>query len=143
MAKLNKIQHHIQPIEEAMGFSAVVNADGTLYLSGLIAIDEKGDIVAENDMVKQLERIYDILETILKGCGATLENVVSETLFSTDIDSLMAATPVRLKRYEGVAFPATTAVEISRLAYPGAVIEVQVIAQTSPSQWSPKASAHH
>lgn len=136
MAKDSQVQHYNKPIEDQFGFSAIVHAGGTLHLSGIISIDEKSEVFAPGDMAAQIDRIYDIMEETLAKCGANLEHVVSEVLYTTDMAQLMEAIPVRTKRYDGYAKPATTAVQVVALAFPGAMLEVQATALVERDEWS-------
>ena len=136
MAKLGQVQHFNKPLEDRLGFSAIVHANGLLHLAGIISIDEKAQVVGPGDMAAQMARIYDIMEETLAKNGATLEHVVSEVIYTTDMARLMEATPIRAKRYEAYANPATTAVQISALAFPDAMLEIQVMAQLDAGEWS-------
>lgn len=136
MARLSQIQNFNKPVEDAMGFSAIVSSNGLLHLAGVIAVNEQAEVTAPGDMKAQVERIYDILEITLGKCGATLEHVVNEVVYTTDLAAFMEAGPVRAKRYEKHAFPAATAVQVSGLAIPGALVEIQVTAQLEGEEWS-------
>jgi enamine deaminase RidA (YjgF/YER057c/UK114 family) len=137
MAKQGQTQHFNKPLEDSFGFSAIVHANGLLHLAGIISIDEKAEVVGPDDMSVQIARIYDIMEATLAKNGATLEHVVSEVMYTTDMAKLMEATPERAKRYEAYANPATTAVQVSALAFPEAMLEIQVMAQLDEGEWSP------
>ena len=65
MAKLGQVQHFNKPLEDAMGFSAIVHANGLLHLAGIISVDEQAQIVGVGDMAVQMARIYDIMEETL------------------------------------------------------------------------------
>lgn len=136
MAKAGQVQHFNKPLEDSLGFSAVVNAGGTLHLAGIVSVNEKGEVFAPGDVSAQMDRIYDIMVETLAKNGATLEHVVSEVIYTTDMAGLMAATPIRATRYKGYAFPATTAVQISALAFPDAILEIQATAQLDGAEWS-------
>ncbi len=136
MAKSHQTLHFNKPVEDAMGFSALVHANGLLHLSGIISIDETMQVHAPGDMAAQVERIYDIIELTLGKCGATLAHVVNEVMYTTDMAKLMEAAPVRAKRYAKCAYPASTAVQISALAFPDAMLEVQIMAQLDGQEWS-------
>ena len=137
MAKLGQVQHFNKPLEDSFGFSAIVQANGLLHLAGIISIDEQAEVIGAGDMAAQMGRIYDIMEETLAKNGATLEHVVSEVMYTTDMGKLMEAASTRAKRYEGYAYPATTAVQISALAFPEAMLEIQVMAQLDGGEWSP------
>lgn len=139
MAKLGQVQNFLKPAEDAMGFSAIVLSNSTVYLAGVISIDDQLNIVAPNDMAGQIDRVYDIIEQTLAKCGATFEHVVNEVVYTTDLAAFAEAGPIRRKRYQGHAFPAATAVQVSGLAIPGALIEIQITAELDGTEWSPHA----
>jgi 2-iminobutanoate/2-iminopropanoate deaminase len=64
---------------------------------------------------------------ILAAAGASAKDVVKVTLFLTDIDDRPRINPVR-QRFFGETRPASTLIEISRLAIPGAKLEVEAVA---------------
>ncbi len=136
MAKFGQVQHFNKLLEDSLGFSAIVHANGTLHLAGIISITETAEVFAPDDMAAQLDRIYDIMEETLAKCGATLEHVVSEVMYTTDLAKLSEASPIRAKRYAGYANPATTAIQISALAFPGVLLEIQALAQLDDGEWS-------
>lgn len=136
MARLGQVQHFIKPLEDSFGFSAIVNANGVLHLSGMISITDQGQVFAPGDMAAQIDRIYDIMEITLAKFGATLEHVVNEVMYTTDMAKLIAAIPVRSRRYQGHAYPANTAVQVVALAFPDALLEIQVTAQLVNEEWS-------
>jgi hypothetical protein len=77
MAKLGQVQHFNKPLEDALGFSAILHANGLLHLAGIVSVDDVGAVHAPNDMAAQIDRIYDIMEATLAKCGATLEHVMN------------------------------------------------------------------
>ena len=113
-----------------------MHANGLLHLAGIISVDENANVHAPGDMAAQIERIYDIMEETLAKNGANLEHVVNEVMYTTDMSKLMEAIAVRARRYAGHAFPATTALQISALAFPDAMLEIQAIAQLDADEWS-------
>jgi 2-iminobutanoate/2-iminopropanoate deaminase len=102
------------------GYAEAVLVDNILYISG----DIGGGSVAE-----QLQQIYTGLGDILKAYGATYQNVVKETLFTTDIEAVKSNNAVRKAFYKG-DFPAATWIQITRLfsGRADAQIEVELIA---------------
>jgi enamine deaminase RidA (YjgF/YER057c/UK114 family) len=106
--------------DTSIGYTEAVLSDNVLYISGWL---DKGTIP------EQLQGIYTSLGKILKAYGATYQNVVKETLFTTDMEAVKANNSVRKVFYQG-DYPAATWVQISRL-YDGradAQIEVELIA---------------
>src|SRR6185295_3775417 len=106
--------------DSSIGYTEAVLVDNVLYVSGWL---DKGTIA------EQLQGIYVNLGKILKAYGATYQNVVKETLFTTDMEAVKSNNEVRKVFYQG-DYPAATWVQISRL-YEGrkdAQIEVELIA---------------
>jgi enamine deaminase RidA (YjgF/YER057c/UK114 family) len=130
MAKHSQVRYINEPVEKQLGFSAIVQTGNTLRLSGIVSVDEQMNVVAPEDMVAQIEQIYNIMEQTLAKCQATLADVVNEMIFVTDMAALAdsAATAARLARYGDNAPPSATAVQVSALFSPGAVIEIQATA---------------
>ncbi len=126
MAKHSQVIQ-VNPEREArFGLSAMVRAGNTLYVSGLLSVDEDFNLIGAGDMAAQISRIYDRLEAALAVAGADLTHVVSETSFTTDVSALAAASAVRDERYRaaGAAAPVATAVEVKGLYLPGAMLEL-------------------
>ena len=108
------------------GYAEAVLVDNTLYISGWIG---RGTIA------EQLQEIYSNLGNILAAFGATYQNVVKETLFTTDIEGVKNNNSIRKAFYKG-DFPAATWVQITRLysARADAQIEVELIAHLQKSK---------
>jgi 2-iminobutanoate/2-iminopropanoate deaminase len=64
---------------------------------------------------------------VLAAGGASFADVAKVTIFLTDVDDRARINPVR-QEFFGEARPASTLVEVSRLAIPGARIEVEAVA---------------
>ena len=67
------------------------------------------------------------VEAVLAAAGASFADVVKVTVFLTDVDDRAAVNTVRQEVF-GATRPASTLVEVSRLAIPGARIEVEAVA---------------
>jgi enamine deaminase RidA (YjgF/YER057c/UK114 family) len=128
MAHESQVRFFMEPVERALGFAACVEAGSFLHLSGIVAIDEAQNVIGEGDMAAQLNRIYDIMETLLARSQASLRHVVKETIFATDLAALGAAVGTRNARYGKNAPPATTAVEVKALFFPTALVEIEAVA---------------
>lgn len=131
MAKQEQVIH-VNPEREAkFGLAAMVRSGSTLYVSGLLAVDDEFQVVGVGDMAAQIERIYDRLEATLAVAGADLTHVVSEVSYTTDIEGLASASSVRDARYRRAlaAPPVATAVEVRRLFLPDAQLELVATAE--------------
>jgi enamine deaminase RidA (YjgF/YER057c/UK114 family) len=133
VARWDQVVRVNREIEERFHLSAAVRSNGTLFLSGLTSIDEAMRIVGPGDMEAQIRQIYLRLEGALAACGCSLLHVVSETAYTTDIERLARAAHVRdgFYRRAGAAPPAATAVEVRRLFFPEAMVELAAVAELS------------
>ena len=129
MAKANQILHMNEAVEKPLGFAAVAQSGNMLYLSGIIAADETLKVVAPGDMAGQITHIYNLMEATLGMYGADLSHVVNEIVFVTNIQALVGAGDARTKRYAKCAPPACTAVQVSALFLPEAMIEIHAVAE--------------
>jgi 2-iminobutanoate/2-iminopropanoate deaminase len=98
-----------------------------IFISGQVPRDKDGNVVGKDDMAKQIEQVGENIKACLKAAGATLDDVVKITSFTTDIDEFFRHADTR-NRYFGKAMPASTAIEIRRLAHPDWMIEIEAMA---------------
>lgn len=136
MAREDQVQFYNEPVERSLGFAAIVRAGDTLHLAGIISTDEEMQVIAPGDIAGQIERIYDVMEETLGKCGATLEHVVNEVMYVTDMAALAQGAAARVARYAKFAPPAATAVEVSALFTPEAMIEIHATAHVPDAEWS-------
>lgn len=131
------------PWEDLYGYAQAVRVGDTIYVSGQLSHDDEGNIVGpapldehgkildHSNMETQMRQTYANAKKILGQYGATLEHVVEEVLYVTDMDAAFAAAgPVRKEAY-GSAKPAvaSTILTTSRLALPAQLIEIRFTAR--------------
>ena len=107
-------------------YTDAVEAGGLLFLSGLVPVDEQGALVGD-DAAGQARQVFRNMELVLKAAGCGFDDVVKVTHFLLDIDDRPAINPVRMEFF-GEARPASTLVEVSALALPGALLEIEAVA---------------
>ena len=108
-------------------YTDAVRAGELLFLSGIVPVDEGGRLVGGDDVVSQATAVFEGLRRVLAVAGCSPGDVVKVTVFLTDVDDRAAINPVR-QAFFGAARPASTLIEVSRLAVPGAKIEVDAVA---------------
>jgi enamine deaminase RidA (YjgF/YER057c/UK114 family) len=111
-------------------YSHVVTVKGpgkTIYIAGQLARDAAGNIVGPGDMRAQLEQTFKNLDACLKAAGATWADVVKTNTFVTDYQAFAQCADLRM-RYFGIAGPTSTTIQISGLAQPQAMVEIEMIA---------------
>ena len=111
-------------------YSPVVTvvAGKLIFVSGLLARNQAGDIVGKGDMGAQIRQVGQNLKAALAEAGATLADLVRTQTFTTDIDEFFKHVDVRMV-YFG-ALPTSTTVEVRRLSHPDFLVEVEAIAVT-------------
>jgi 2-iminobutanoate/2-iminopropanoate deaminase len=108
-------------------YTDAVRAGDLLFLSGIVPVDAEGRLVGDDDVVEQARQVFRNMSDVLAAAGASFADVVKMTVFLTDVDDRPLINPVRQEAF-GETRPASTLVEISRLAIPGARIEVEAVA---------------
>jgi enamine deaminase RidA (YjgF/YER057c/UK114 family) len=107
-----------------------VQVRDTIYLSGQVSHDDKGNIVGLGNMEVQMRQAYANIKKVLTEYKATIENVVDEVLFVTDMDAAFAAAvKCRQEIFSGAPVVASTIVQIQRLAFPELMIEIRCVAR--------------
>jgi len=117
------------PWEKEYGYSQAVKVGDTIYVSGQVSHDDKGNILGEGDMEVQMRAAYANVEKVLAQYSLTMDNIVDEILFVTDMDTAYAAR-VKMKQevFSGSPVLASTIVQIQRLGSQQ-MIEIRCIAK--------------
>jgi 2-iminobutanoate/2-iminopropanoate deaminase len=118
------------PWEKEYGYAQAVQVRDTIYLSGQVSHDDTGNIVGRGDMEAQMRQAYANIQKLLVEYKATMDNVVDEVLFVTDMEAgFSAAVKCRREIYSGTPVVASTIVQIQRLAFPELMIEIRCVAR--------------
>jgi 2-iminobutanoate/2-iminopropanoate deaminase len=109
-----------------------VQAGDIIYLSGQVSVDKAGKFVGINDLQAQVKQAYINISDVLARLDASLDNVVDETWFVTDMDQVMAnfqqIYAVREQAYGASPATTQTLVQVSALAMPELMVEIKCIA---------------
>ena len=108
-------------------YTDAVVAGELLFVSGLVGVDRHGALVGGEDVAAQTRQVFANMRVVLDEAGCRFEDVVKVTVYLTDIDDRPKINPVRQEVF-GNARPASTLVEVSRLAVPGAKVEIEAVA---------------
>jgi 2-iminobutanoate/2-iminopropanoate deaminase len=120
---------HLNPYEKDFGYSQAVLVDKTLYISGSVAADPSGRLVAPGDMAGQMRAAYSNVSRTLEAHGAGFDEVVKETIYTTNMDALLKASDIRFEYYDKERLPTTSWVQVQRLVDPGFLVEIEVVAE--------------
>jgi 2-iminobutanoate/2-iminopropanoate deaminase len=112
------------------GFSHLVRAGNLLFISGQIALDATRTLVGPRDPSAQIRQVFSNLRLALEDAGASWTDVTMLNIYLTDMGHLDQVRAIRAEVYAqaGIEPPATTTVEVNRLAHPDALIEIEAIA---------------
>lgn len=108
-------------------YSQLVKAGNTLYLAGQVAVNEKGELMGKGNMRIQVRQVFENLKKLLASQGATLDQLVTITIFTVNTDEFRKAYDIR-EEYTGGRAPASALIQIDRLADPDYLVEIQGIA---------------
>lgn len=101
----------------------------TLFCAGQASVDADGRPVHEGDLRAQLEKALENLETVLRGAGLALSDVVRLNYYTTEVDRLLGCMDTLVPRLAAAGCrPVSTLLGVTRLAYPQLLVEIEAIA---------------
>ncbi|HWL27372.1 MAG TPA: RidA family protein [Burkholderiaceae bacterium] len=103
------------------------NPRSLIFLSGQLSRDGEGKLVGAGDMAEQTRQAIRNMDAVLKEAGATLEDIVSIVVYTTDIRQFKEIVAARMEFFK-TKLPTSTIVEVAHLADPGLLIEFQATA---------------
>lgn len=124
--------HNPEPFKsENRPYAMAVKAGKLVFLAGQLGVEFVGGkrtVVGPGNAERQIEVIFANMRRMLEDVGAALSDICWLQIFVTNIDDRLALDPIRRQFFGENEMPAATMVEVSRLALPGAVVEVNAIA---------------
>jgi 2-iminobutanoate/2-iminopropanoate deaminase len=104
-----------------------VEAHGFLYSLGMLPMDAAGEPVGVGDVIRQSEQVPDNVGALLTAAGASFDDVVRVGVY---VRHMANREPINMVRrcYFGDSRPASTLVEVSALAHPDALMEIEAVA---------------
>ena len=114
-----------RPLEHLAHYSRALRVGDMVLQSGTTAIDTEGNVIGEGEIAKQVDAIMDIVQTTMGQAGGQLEDVVRSRIYVTDI-ALADQAGRALGKYFRDIQPAATLVQVSRLARPTQLIEIEL-----------------
>lgn len=114
------------------GWTHVVTQTGgkTIYISGQVAVNERGEVVGKGDLKTQTEQAFENIRLALAGVGATFRDVVKTNLYVVNLrpEHVPIIREVRGRYIWAEHPPASTLVGISALVGPDWLIEIEAVA---------------
>ncbi|MEV6401036.1 RidA family protein [Streptomyces sp. NPDC051907] len=109
--------------EKIFGYSRAVRTGPCVTVAGCTASAPEGP-VGGDDIVAQTAECLRRVQGALEEAGASLADVVRTRFYVTDISELEAIGRVHLDYFAEI-LPASTIVEVSALAHPSLLVEVE------------------
>jgi enamine deaminase RidA (YjgF/YER057c/UK114 family) len=130
----NQQRKFINPegLSKPTGYTHVVVAGGTVYISGQVSINEKGEVVGKGDLRAQVTRVYENLSLCLKAVGLDFGDIVKMNTYVVNYkpEDVAVIREVRKNYLSGENPPASTLVGVTALVNPDFMIEIEAIART-------------
>jgi len=125
-----KQRYCAKTVFDAPAYSQGVKVTGpgtTLYISGQVSQDKRGNIVGKGDFAAQARQVMKNLDAMVKAGGGTLADVVKLTFYLTDVRYRQDMIPIR-EEFFGPKLPASTLITTPALVHPDFLLEVEAIA---------------
>jgi enamine deaminase RidA (YjgF/YER057c/UK114 family) len=114
------------------GWTHVASVSGgkTIYISGQVSVNERGEVVGKGDMRAQTEQTFRNVERALAAAGATFRDVVKTNLYVVGLkpEHVPIIREVRARYVAAEHPPVSTLVGISALVGPDWMIEIEAVA---------------
>ncbi len=108
-------------------FAPAVKDGNVLLCSGQLG--NGADNAIDADPETQFTQAFENVKSVLETAGASFDNVVEMTTFHVDLQKNLSAFMKVKDRFMKEPYPAWTAIGITELAFPGALVEIKVTAR--------------
>lgn len=116
-----------RPLKNYYSNAVRSEAGPLLWISGQVAINKAGKLVGEGDLRKQAVQVLENIRAILSESGAAMSDIVKVTVYVTDIRAFNDIADIR-EEYFPADGPASVICEVSALAWPEFMIEIEAVA---------------
>jgi enamine deaminase RidA (YjgF/YER057c/UK114 family) len=105
-------------------------SDKTVYISGQVSVNERGEVVGKGDLKAQTEQAFKNIEHALGVAGATFKDVVKTSIFVVGLkpEHVPIIREVRSRHVNAEHPPASTLVGVTALVGPDWLIEIEAVA---------------
>jgi enamine deaminase RidA (YjgF/YER057c/UK114 family) len=126
MSKRKRVRS-VSPYEDIIGFSRAVRAGDLIFVSGTVAWGPDGKLVGKGDVYAQAKQTIANIEGYLREAGASLKDVVRTRIYLIDIGRWEEVARAHREAF-GEAPPASSLLQISALAEPEMLVEIEAVA---------------
>lgn len=100
----------------------------TIFIAGQIALDQSGKVVGVHDFHAQTQQVFENLKAALTAIGTDFTSVVKLNIYVVDISQLPILREVRDRYVNTINPPASTLIEVRRLAREEFLLEIEAVA---------------
>lgn len=108
-------------------FCDAIQCGDFVFTSGMVARNADSSVHAPGDAAAQTKFIFDNITEVLAMADSSFQDIVRMTIYVRNMEDRLKINPIREAYFKG-ARPASTVVEVSKLAHPDLMVEVEVIA---------------
>ena len=128
MARREYLKPDARQRERAYSPAVKITGGTTIYMAGQTGYpDERGE-VHPGDFDSQVRIAFERMRKTLQAAGGALDNIVTMTVFVTDMANGTRFTQLRREFFQEDRYPASALIGIKELARPEMMIEIQAIA---------------
>ncbi|HXQ80918.1 MAG TPA: RidA family protein [Opitutaceae bacterium] len=109
------------------GLLVEAGGSSTLFVTGQLAVDREGKVVAPFDAAAQTEFVFGLIQSVLEAAGMGFGDVVKVQTFLTHMPDFEKFSAVR-NRFFADSRPVSTLLEVKGLAREGCCVEIEVVA---------------
>jgi len=110
--------------EDLVGYSRAIKAGNRVMVTGTTSVDENGNIHGIGDAYAQTKFIFQKIEKYLKEAGSSMQQVVWNRMFVTDISKWEDIARAHAEFFKEIK-PCATMVEVKGFIHPDMLIEIE------------------
>jgi len=110
--------------EDIVGYSRAIKAGNRVMVTGTTSVDENGNIHGIGDAYAQTKFIFQKIEKYLKEAGSSMQQVVWNRMFVTDISKWEEVARAHAEFFKDIK-PCATMVEVKGFIHPDMLIEIE------------------
>ena len=110
--------------EDIVGYSRAIKIGNRIIIGGTTAVDENSKIVGKDDFYAQTKYIFQKIEKYLKQVGASLENVIMNKMYVTDISKWEEVGRAHAEFFAKTK-PCCMMIEVSGFVSPDMLVEIE------------------
>jgi reactive intermediate/imine deaminase len=117
----------LKPLKPHYSNCVRVESGPLLFIAGQVALDSDGKLIGKGDIRAQAKQVLENIRKIVEANGATMADIVKVTVYVRDIEAFHSISDIRVGYFPKDG-PASAIVEVSGLADPEFLVEIEAVA---------------